>query len=322
MPLLDSFWGLSFGVFVLVFSLFTIYITFYRRKSRRDYAFEEMLSSQRFRLDRELASSDIADSPKKLEDIISEKRNSFLNIPNVAFHFADKEQIRNFYNDYFKEPTVASLVSEITDEISSQVKGSLPQILESKIGAKDLTKWVSTIKLPDTSLNGMFLRYQRETIKSGQVALGLEEVDIELSAIKAFDEAVLALRNRFDLELGESLLAEQRKHLKEKAAERTISKLEQATGWVLVEGRFRIEKDADFYRAVYQHPVSDYLPDSEPPVTIVVMIADASLEDRVAGNYAASVGKLIPLKIYGQVWQPIDRGNKTLDLQLTPLAVY
>lgn len=310
------------SVSVVLATLAIVLIFRQTRMLRQRHEISEYFFRDRLLLEREKTSSDVSNSPKKLEDIISDKRNKFLNIPNIAFHFADQDQIKNFYNDYFKEPTVASLVAEITGEISAQVKGSLPQILESKIGTKDLTKWVSNIKLPDTSLNGMFLRYQRETIKSGQVALGLEEVDIELSDIQAFDEIIADLRKRFDLDLGEALLTQQRKHLKEKAAERTMSKLEQATGWVLVEGRFQIEKNADFYRAVYKHPVSDYLPDSEPPVTITVMIPDASLEDRVAGNYAASVGKLIPLKIYGQVWQPIDRGNKTLELQLTPLAVY
>jgi hypothetical protein len=33
------------------------------------------------------------------------------------------------------------------------------------------------------SLNGMFLRYQRETIKKEQVTLGLELVDIELTEL-------------------------------------------------------------------------------------------------------------------------------------------
>src|SRR4051794_109862 len=178
-------------------------------------SFERELAARRHELREFIAQPP---SQKKLDDIIGEKRNRFTNIPNIAFHFADEQQIRNFYDDYFKEPTIASLVSEITGEIDAQIKGSVPQILESKIGVRDLSKWVSTIKLPDTSLNGMFLRYQRETIKSGQVTLGLEEVDIELTELQAFDETVDTLRKRFDLKLEEQLLTDQRKHLKQKAA--------------------------------------------------------------------------------------------------------
>jgi hypothetical protein len=34
------------------------------------------------------------------------------------------------------------------------------------------------------------------------------------------------------------------------------------------------------------------------------------------------LGKTIPLRIYGEKWQPIDRDNNVFELQITPLAVY
>lgn len=258
----------------------------------------------------------------KITDIIEEKKNRVLNIPNIAFHYANKDQITNFYNDYFKEPTLASLVSEITGEATGEVKGSIPKILESKIGAKDIEKWVSTIKLPDTSLNGMFLRYQRETIKSDQVTIGLEEVDIELSDLAAFDESIDNLRKKFGLVIDPQILNKQKAMLKERAAERTLTKLEQATGWVLIEGRFEIARQDGFYKCTYKHPVTEYLSDPATPILISVMIPEDSLEPSFKGNYAQSVGRLIPLRIYGQVWQPIDRKTRITELQLTPLAVY
>jgi hypothetical protein len=42
---------------------------------------------------------------EKLEQIVKDKKNRFLNMPGIAFHFADKELIENFYTEYFKEPT-------------------------------------------------------------------------------------------------------------------------------------------------------------------------------------------------------------------------
>ncbi len=264
------------------------------------------------------------DSPisRRMEEIVEEKRNKFLNVPSISFHYANKDQIVSFYNDYFKEPSVASLVSEITGEISGELKGSLPKILESKIGTKDLEKWISTIKLPDISLNGMFLRYQRETIKSGQISLGLEEVEIELTELQAFDEALSDLHERFNFQIDDKLTEQHRANLKEKAAERTLSKLEQATGWVLIEGRFKIESEGEFYKCIYSHPVNNYLSAHLSPITISVLVPIGSIESHIAGNYRQSIGKQIPMRIYGQVWQPIDRAAKIWEFQLTPLALY
>lgn len=261
-------------------------------------------------------------SAKKLEHVINEKKDKLLSIPSISFHYANKKQIESFYNDYFKEPTISDLVTEITGEISGDIKGSIPQILESRLGTKDLSKWISTIKLPEASLNGMFVRYQRETIRNGQVTLGLEEVDIELSELEAFDDAISDLDKRFDLKLKESLIEDQRTHLRAKAAERTLSKLEEASGWILVEGRFKIEAEDDFFKCVYPHPVTNYLPENTGPVVITVLLRQDSIEPHVTGNYKQSIGLHVPMKVYGQVWQPIDRSNNIWELQVTPLAIY
>ena len=261
-------------------------------------------------------------SHSKIEKIIEEKKEDFLNIPSVSFHYANDELIKDFYNNYFREPTIENLVSEITGEVNGEIKGSLPQVLQARIGTSDLNKWVSTIKLPDASLNGMFLRFQRETIKNNQVVLGIEEVDIELTELEAFEDAIDELRGRFGLEIEEDILDKQRAILKEKAAERTLVKLEQAKDWVLIEGKFKIENDDDFYRCTYLHPVNSYLSNQVGPVTISVLIPKNSLKEHIKGNYAQSIGRSIPLKIYGQVWQPIERRAGVWDLQLTPLAIY
>jgi len=200
----------------------------------------------------------------KAEEIIEEKRNRFLNIPSISFHFADKERIKNFYNDYFREPTVENLVSEIATEASGDLKGTLPKVFEARIGGRDLTKWISTIKLPETSINGMFRRYQRETIKNDQVTLGLEVVDIEVSEVNRFDSLVDNLRKDFQFTIDETVLNERRAAINEKAAERTLRKLERASGLVLVEGTFIIsESNGEFYRLIYEHPVSSYVIDSQ-----------------------------------------------------------
>lgn len=254
---------------------------------------------------------------------LEEKRNRFLNIPNISFHYADKERIKGFYNDYFHEPIVENVIREFTKETSGDIKGSMPKILEATTGGKDLSKWIGTIKFPDVSLNRMFLRYQIETIKKNQVELGLELVDIELSALQRFETIVSELRDKFGLQIDEGRLLEHRKILKEKAAEQTLIKLEQATGWVLMEGLFRVtEAGVGFYKCVYEHPVSQYISDSQKMVTISVLIPKGSIEPYVAGNYSQSIGRTISLRVYGEVWQPVNRNSGIWELQITPLCIY
>ena len=259
---------------------------------------------------------------RRLADIIEKKKARFLSIPSVSFHFSDAEQIRSFYDDYFSEPRVSGLVDEMTGEVAGQIKGTIPQLLESNIGSKDISKRTRTLKVPDLSLSGMFLRFQEETVKNGQVVLGIEEVDIELSQLQGFDDAIEKLRKHYGFHIDEELLDKHRAYLKERAAERTLKTMEQVTGWVLVEGRFLIQLESTSYRCTYNHPVNEYLPGQSVPITISVLIDKERLEKSYSANYVRSVGELIPLNVYGKVWQPIDTKNNKWQLQLTPLAVY
>src|SRR5437879_226662 len=106
------------------------------------------------------------------------------------------------------------------------------------------------------------------------------------------------MMRRFSFSIDEKPLEVQRARLKEKAAERTLIRLEQATGWVLIEGLFKIQPiEGGFCKLVYLHPVKEYLPDHVGPVTISVLIQSQSIESHVTGNYTQSVGKQIPLRI-------------------------
>ena len=259
---------------------------------------------------------------EKEKVIYEKKKEKFLNVANISFHYADKERIKAFYDDYFKEPTIKDLIRETVSEADASIKGSIPSIIESKLGSKDLSKWISTIKLPDLTEGGMFKRYQAETIKQDQVALGLEEDDIELNVLKEFEKEVELLESNYGYKFDIDSLEIQKRTLKEKAAERTLNNLENASGWVLVEGNFQIlSENQDFYKVSMIHPVSNYLSSSKS-ITLSCLIPKSKIEPSVAGNYANSVNKYIPLRIYGQIWQPINRKQDIWDLVITPLAIY
>lgn len=169
----------------------------------------------------------------------------------------------------------------------------------------------------------MFIRYQRETIKNKQVALDIELVEAELNQLEEFQKHILQLRDEHGFELPKEKIEEHSIILKEKAAEKTLLKVEKTFGWVIVEGSFKIlEESAEFYKCILRHPVSNYISGPDKTVSISFMIQKSNLESSVSGNYKQSIGRNIPLKIYGEVWQPINREQDVWDLQITPLAVY
>ena len=261
--------------------------------------------------------------PTQLAEAIDKKKEGFINIGTISFHFANKDEVRNFYNDYFKEPTVEQIVSEMASEVSGDIKGQLPRVFEAKAGGKDLNKWISTIKLPGISEAEMFRRYQREIVRNDQVTLGLELVEVDLSDLNAFDKLVSEFQSKYSGILDDSKVEEQQTRLREKAAEKTMIRLENATGWVLVEGKFEIsELSEGSYKCTYEHPVNEYFAEKGSKITISMSLRKNLLEANIADNYAQSVGRSIPLKIYGKVFQPIDRKTSIWELQITPTAVY
>jgi hypothetical protein len=259
---------------------------------------------------------------QKSEDInVTKKEFEFLNIANISFHYADEEKIRNFYDDYFKEATIKDLIQETMIDVKADIKGTLPSFVESKIGTDDLTKWISTVKLPEIPLSGMFARYQKEVILNNQVTLGLEEDHIELSIINDFENKVQILKNEFQYQFDTEKLENHKKMLTEKAAKKRIEYLENISDWVLLQGKFGIEKKDDLYMLKLEHPISNYLSDGKK-VFIHCYVPISKIEESVANNYRNSINKLVPLKIYGKVWQPIDQSKNIWDLVITPLAIY
>jgi hypothetical protein len=257
----------------------------------------------------------------KIEQIIDEKKQRFLN-PGISFHYADHTQIKIFFDITFKEATIESLISERTGEMSGQVKGSVAKVIEGTVTGKDTNKLVSNIKLPDMSSNEMFYRYQEETINKGQVVLGIEEVEVEEAELNEFEGMIEKLNAQFDFTIENAVLEEQRKKLRAKAAEKTLHKLENINSWVLIEGKFKIQRAGGSFRCTYRHPVNDYLIDAVEPIIISVLIPRDSLEEHSKGNFEQLAGgQPIPLRIYGNVLQQVDR-NSNPDLKLTPLAIY
>lgn len=156
-----------------IIGIVAVFLTYTIRKYLDVFSMRRAINFSDFttKFEKKLESIRTESESAKLTKAIENKKDKFLNLPTVSFHFADKERIRDFYNDYFREPTVESMVKELVSEVSGDIKGSLPKILESKVGGKDLTKWISTSKLPEISLNGCFFVINERQQKTNKLLL-------------------------------------------------------------------------------------------------------------------------------------------------------
>jgi len=213
------------------------------------------------------------------QTVADQKRERFLNIPSVSFHYADRERIEGFYYDYFSQPIMKKLSSETTDELKGTMKASLPTVMNAGIDAKNAGKTTRDFGVPGKSLSRMFLDYQSETIKRNQVLLALEEVDVELTEIDDLEKGVANFNQRFGFTIDEIQVKRKKADLRLKAAGKILDTLEGVGGLVLIEGKFRIEPDGEYYKYVYKHPVVNYLPNQHAPVTISTRIRSASIEE-------------------------------------------
>ena len=256
-------------------------------------------------------------------DPLTEKREKFLSINNVTFHYRNESNIKRLHNDSFKEATIVSIIQEVVSETGGDVSATLPAgIIGAKFGAKNLNKLISEIKLPDSSLNEMFLRWQRKTILDEQVTIGLELLEVERAGLEDF-ERLLAKINDYGIQIDEEVFYSTRSSLKEKSAEKTLIKLENITDMVILEGPFLItEYDSGTYEMIFTHPVSDFYQRQGDNITISFLLPHKDIQVPYSANYAESVGTTVNLKVYAEVWQSISRKEGRLDLRLIPLAVY
>ncbi len=312
-----SHWQILFAVIVgASVSLYSFQIRRLMRAHRNeeyDKIFKQLL---------DVKSSLVSTKLAPIDNAAQQKRETFLNLPSICFHFAKKDEIMSLYNEYFNEPIIEQITQELGAETSDGIRGSVLKVLELKAGVKRRDKLTRTIKPPNLSVPEMLRRYQRATIENNLVAIGLELVDIDFSEVSKFEQTISELHG-FGLTLDDQMVQDCLFQIRRKAAEKTILKLENANGLVVVEGKFKITNfSAAFYKCTYSHPINEYLTSTERKIVISATLKKESLEPDVAGSYAESVDRLISMKIFGRIWHPIDRTTNSWELQIAPIAVY
>ena len=116
------------------------------------------------------------------------------------------------------------------------------------------------------------------------------------------------MKSRFELELPQELTNPTEQILRQKAAERTLQKLETISGTVVIEGQFQVAKltisSQNSYKCTLDHPVNEYFKGKEP-VTISVNVTPQNIIE-----FEQSVGKLMLLRVYGKIARQLNRNIK------------
>lgn len=320
--------AIPYVVAITIASFVLYYFYFAPRMAELAYSVEReksFLEVERAVLERAVAEYEREEESSLLE----QKKQKFLATAAVSFIYVDNEEITDFYNMTFKEPTVTEMVEKLVETRSGEiVSGKAAEtFLKSELAAENLQQYIKTIKLPETTLPEMFLRYQRHILENNVVRYGFDEIEIRLEEISKFEDEVSDLEDKYDVSFSEEVKEGKKQEIKRKLVDEFLAELEKVDQFVLVEGKYSItyENNKQF-RLTYEHPINEhltYMP-QEPKVLIVCFLNKDDLESRYRTQLErmASKGAAIPVNIFGKVFMPIDRGTNNWELIIIPFAIY
>lgn len=262
------------------------------------------------------------------EELLERKKKEFLSLAGVSFIYVDREAIKDAYNISFKEPTVESLVQKLVEEQEGELGSGegTGLILKGRLGGKSLTEYVKKIKLPETTIPEMFVRYQRHIIENVNAKYGFDEIAIKLERVSKFESDLVKLCEHFSVSVPNDFIKAKKEEIKRTLVESALADLEEIDQFVILAGKYKVSPDGEkVYKFTYDHPINAYLthmPDTH--VQISCFLEKNRIEDSYKPHIMriAQKNQVIPAKIFGKVLQPIDRKSKNWELQVVPFAIY
>jgi len=275
-----------------------------------------------------------------LEDILEEEETSYSDLTEQTeagrqqyftaikqindFNYADETSIHEAFNSVFKAPVLINLIQEVLIEDDISVRSKIRDIVGPNAESEEIAKWVTEQVSTGASLNEMFLRLQEFLLEQRQVIVGLEVLDqeeIDSEFLQKFEKEVRVIRNRLKFTLQNNEVEERRNHLKQRSVQRIISKLskEDLKGQqVLVYGKFKLVRDESDISFRYIHPVSSLFGRKVSISTLSVPLAELN----PLKVFEQSIGSTMILRIYGEIFQPLNTKSKSCSLTIRPIAIY
>jgi hypothetical protein len=159
------------------------------------------------------------DRDESFEATITGRKEFFLSLQSIDFHYCDKQQIVNNYNDTFRQLVLVELLAEITTISSSQLSAKISQILGVNVDKEAILKWVASNKIPNITPKEMLRKYQVKIIEEERVGIGLEVLDkalMDFTDLEDFDSEVEHLRKDYNLTLQQDEIEKNKELLRKK----------------------------------------------------------------------------------------------------------
>lgn len=252
----------------------------------------------------------------------------FANANAINFMYCDDEAINDFYNSTFKEPLVESMIEKLVEERTGGIKtGKAAALaLESELKGTTLKEYISTIKLPETTLSERLSRYIVYSLENGNVGYGFESLSIKLGKVQKFENNLESMKAEFGISFSEEIIEAKKKEIKNELVKELIQELEKVRDNVLVSGDYLVVNENDEeYKLIYNHPISEHLKYlGKVRVYIICIINKAKIKDLYKSRFVRSARdrEEIPIRIFGKVIKPLNTSTDNWELELIPFAIY
>ncbi len=241
-----------------------------------------------------------------------------------CFNYSDEFSIREAFNGVFKEPILVNLIKEILVEDDLSARARIRATVGENAGSVEITKWVAEQVSTGASLKEMFSRLQIYLLEQRQVIVGLEVLDqndIDSGRMIKLDKDLAVIQNHLRFTLQQDEVTKRRNEFKKQSVHGVIAKLssEDIKGQqTLIYGKFKVERDGDDIIFRYPHPVSNLFGRKISICTLGVPLSELSPQK----VFEKFIGKKMILRIYGEVFQPLNTNDKLNELAIQVFAIY
>ncbi len=303
----------------------TIWVPTQDRPSRFDH-FKEILVSLQDLIEEEEKEQEKEENFADLADKSESGRQQYFQALQQIndFNYANEISIREAFNGVFKESILINLIQEILVEDDPSARTKIRDIVGANAGSEEISKWVTEQVSTGASLEEMLSRLLEYLLEQRQVIVGLEVLDpkdIDAKHTEKLERELAAIQNRLKFTLQQDEVEQKRDELRRQSVHRIITKLsaEDLKGrQVLIYGKFKIERNDDNLVFRYRHPVSSLFGRRVSICTLGIPSSDLSPPK----IFEKSIGSTMILRMYGEIFQPLNTTDKLCELTLRVIAIY
>ncbi len=239
---------------------------------------------------------------------VKEKKEHLLGQKDFSFHYLLESDIKQSYNDYFKDPDVNQdiivkrLEAEISREKVESISGGIPEMLDVLVKSGDLSKIISSIELQDISPSRKFVQYLKKIVENDDLSLNLELKTEKSNELLEFDSIIRKIRSKYKLlKLDQQEIDATRKLLGTRNINAFLNRWndEIVQKKVMISANFEINKTDRNFQLTYKHPYNNN-------ILFFASLDSENFQPGWESQYSDLAGQNMKLNIFGQILTILD----------------